>query len=136
MLFFINFLTLKIGDDPNNQPSSVIWLLVNHNALELTVQKKANLIIRPHKIDFLFCISCQHLQKSCAFGQFMDILLHLLNLSWPSLFKIEIESNNFTNEETCSGSLHSFSNKCIWLCPVHFIGLSMQTVCVRRQFFL
>ena len=37
------------SDDPNNQPSSVIWLLVNHNALELTVQKKANLIIRPHK---------------------------------------------------------------------------------------
>ena len=47
----------------------------------------------------------------------MDILPHRLNLQWPSLFKIEIVSNNFNNEETCSSSLHSFSNKCIWLCP-------------------
>ena len=26
-------------------------------------------------------------------------------------------SNNFNSEETCSDSLHSFSNKCMWLCP-------------------
>ena len=68
---------------------------------------------RPCKVDFLFCISHPHLQETCAFCQFMDILPHLLNLSWPSFFEIEIMSNNFNNEETCSGSLHSFSNKCI-----------------------
>ena len=33
-LFFVNFVTLKTGDDPNNQASSVIWLLVNSNALD------------------------------------------------------------------------------------------------------
>ena len=91
--------------------------------------------IRPYKVNFLFCVSCPHLQKACAFGQFMDIL-PLLNLSWPSLFKIEIVSNNFNIEETSSGSLYSFSNRGIWLCPVLFIGLSMPTVRVLRQFFL
>ena len=44
MLFFLNFLTLKIGDDPNNQAPSVSWLPVNPNALELAVIRKANLI--------------------------------------------------------------------------------------------
>ena len=66
------------------------------------------LLTRPRKVDFLFCISHPHLQKTGAFVQLMDILLHLLNLSWPSLFEIAIVSNNFNNEETCSGSLHSF----------------------------
>ena len=40
----INFLALKIGEDPNNQASSVSWLLVNPSALELAVLRKANLI--------------------------------------------------------------------------------------------
>ena len=91
------------------------------------------LLTRPRKVDFLFCISRPHLQKTSTFGQFMDILPHLVNLSWPSLFEIEIVSNNFNDEETCSGSLDYFLNKCIWLCSVLFIGLSMSTVRVRRQ---
>ena len=36
------FLMLKMGNDPNNQASSVSWLSVNTNALELTVKRKAN----------------------------------------------------------------------------------------------
>ena len=43
MLFFVNFLTFKMDDDLNNQASSVSWLLVNPNALELAVLRKANL---------------------------------------------------------------------------------------------
>ena len=44
MLFFVNFLMLKIVDDPNNQASSVSWLPVNPNALKLAVLRKADLI--------------------------------------------------------------------------------------------
>ena len=33
-----------MGNDPNNQASSISWLLVNPSTLELAVQKKANLI--------------------------------------------------------------------------------------------
>ena len=41
MLFSINFLMLKIGDNPNNQAFSVSCLLVNPNALELAVPKES-----------------------------------------------------------------------------------------------
>ena len=37
-------LMLKTDDDPSNQASSVSWLPVNSNALELAVLRKANLI--------------------------------------------------------------------------------------------
>ena len=37
---------LKMGDDLNNQASSVSWLPVNLSALELAVLKKANLIFQ------------------------------------------------------------------------------------------
>ena len=44
MLFFVNFLTLKMADDPKNQVLFVSWLVVSPNALELAVLRKANLI--------------------------------------------------------------------------------------------
>ena len=50
--FFVNFLTLKIGDNPNNQASSVSWLPVNPKALELAVLRKAYLIF--HQMQ-LYC---------------------------------------------------------------------------------
>ena len=37
MLFFISFVMLKMGDDPNDQVLSVSWLLANPKALELAV---------------------------------------------------------------------------------------------------
>ena len=46
MLFFVNFLMLKMGDDRNNQASSVNWLPVNPSAPELAVLRKANLIFQ------------------------------------------------------------------------------------------
>ena len=42
-LFFVNFLTRKMRDDPNNQVLWVSWLLVNLNPLELAVLRKAYL---------------------------------------------------------------------------------------------
>ena len=40
-LIFVNFLTLYIGDNSNNQASSVSWLPVNPNLLEsLFLEKK------------------------------------------------------------------------------------------------
>ena len=44
LLFFVNFLSLKMGDEPNNQAFSVSWLLVNPNALELALLREANRI--------------------------------------------------------------------------------------------
>ena len=41
-LFFDNFLTLKMGDDPNNKVSSVNWFPVGAKA----VLRKANLIFQ------------------------------------------------------------------------------------------
>ena len=38
----IHFLTLKMGDDPNNQVSLVSWLPGNPNALELAVVTKGS----------------------------------------------------------------------------------------------
>ena len=77
-------------------------------------------LFRPHKVDFLFSISRPNLKKTCAFGWFMDILPCLLNLSWPSLFEIEIVSNNFNNKGTCLGSFDSFSNKYLTVpCSFH-----------------
>ena len=43
-LFFDNFLMLKMGGNPNNQASSVSWLPVNPNELELAVLRKAHFI--------------------------------------------------------------------------------------------
>ena len=40
LAIFCQFCALKIGDDPNNQVSSVSWLPVNPNKLELAVQRK------------------------------------------------------------------------------------------------
>ena len=45
-LFFVSFLMLKMGDDPNNQASSISWLPVNPNAPELVVLRKDNLIFQ------------------------------------------------------------------------------------------
>ena len=45
-LFFVNFLTLKIGDDPSSQASLVSWLPVSLSALELDVLRKVNLIFQ------------------------------------------------------------------------------------------
>ena len=46
VLFFINFLTFKMGDDPNKQASLVSWLPVNPSAPELAVLRKANIIFQ------------------------------------------------------------------------------------------
>ena len=46
MLFFVNFLMLKMGDDPNNQVSLVSWLPVNPNATELAVPGKLVLFVK------------------------------------------------------------------------------------------
>ena len=45
-LFFVNFLMLKMGDDPNSQASLVIWFPVGPNALELAILWKADLIFQ------------------------------------------------------------------------------------------
>ena len=45
-LFVLNFLTLKIGDDPSSQVSLVSWLPVSLSALELDVLRKVNLIFQ------------------------------------------------------------------------------------------
>ena len=42
-LFFVNFLTLKIRDDPNNQALWVSWLPMNSSPLELAALRKADL---------------------------------------------------------------------------------------------
>ena len=42
-LFFVNFLTLKMMGDPNNQVLWVSWLLVNPKPLELAVLRKVDL---------------------------------------------------------------------------------------------
>ena len=42
-LFFVNFLMLKMGDDPNSEASLVIWFPVGPNALELAILWKADL---------------------------------------------------------------------------------------------
>ena len=41
-IFFVNFLTSKVGDDPNCQESSVSWFTMSPNA----VLRKANLILQ------------------------------------------------------------------------------------------
>ena len=46
MLFFVNFLMLKMGDDPNNQVSLVSWLPVNPNATELAVPGNLVLFVK------------------------------------------------------------------------------------------
>ena len=45
-LFFANFLTLKMGGDPNNQASSVSWLPANPNTPVLAILRKANLVFQ------------------------------------------------------------------------------------------
>ena len=45
-LFFVNFLILNTGDDPNSQSSLVTLLPVSPNALELAVLRKASLIFQ------------------------------------------------------------------------------------------
>ena len=45
-LFFVNFLMLKMGDDPNNQVSLVSWLQVNPNVPELAVPRKLILFVK------------------------------------------------------------------------------------------
>ena len=51
-----------MGNDPNNQASSVSWLPVNPNTLELAVQKKANLISSSNATLFsiVFFACCVH----------------------------------------------------------------------------
>ena len=46
VLFFVNFLMLKMGDDPSRQASLVIWLPVSSSAPELAVLREANLIFQ------------------------------------------------------------------------------------------
>ena len=36
---------LKMGDNPNNQVSSVSWLVVNPNALELAILRKLSYLL-------------------------------------------------------------------------------------------
>ena len=43
---FVNFLTLKMGDDPNSQAPLVSRFPVSHSALELAALRKANLIFQ------------------------------------------------------------------------------------------
>ena len=42
MLFFVNFLNLKVGDDPSHQESKASWLLVSHSMPELAIPRKPN----------------------------------------------------------------------------------------------
>ena len=46
VLFFINFLTLKMGDVSNSQASLVSWFPVSPNAPELAILRKDNLILQ------------------------------------------------------------------------------------------
>ena len=43
-VIFHQFFDVKMGDNPNNQTSSVNWLLMNPNVLKLAVLGKANFI--------------------------------------------------------------------------------------------
>ena len=45
-LFFVNFLMLKMGNNPNKQVYLVSWLPVNPSTPELAILRKANLIFQ------------------------------------------------------------------------------------------
>ena len=53
-LFFVNFLTFKMGDHSSSQASLVIWLPVNPSTLELAVLRKANIIFLCF-LKFIYC---------------------------------------------------------------------------------
>ena len=46
MLFFVSFLALNMGDDPNSQAPLVSWLPVSPSGPKLAVIRKANLMFQ------------------------------------------------------------------------------------------
>ena len=62
-LFFVNFVTLKMRDNPSNQVPSVSWLLTK--PLELAVLKKAYVTFLSNAALFLtvFFACCVHKRK-------------------------------------------------------------------------